>query len=137
MHSPKATLGCAALSSRHMNDAARQDKARGLRGGINGLLHLRRKLIAMKGTRILLAFGSRHMTHHHHQLTLDVGQERTSFGKQSKEGIEHVYLSVGFDAQVVLADADTTSKAGQTFIARLCVNLFHLLTLYYFHLFTF
>ncbi len=72
------------------------------------------------------------MAHHHHQLTLDVGQERTSFGKQSKEGIEHVYLSVGFDAQVVLADADATSQAGLAAVTGLCVKLFHL-----FHLFTF
>ena len=67
------------------------------------------------------------MTHHHHQLTLDVGQERTSFGKQSKEGIEHVYLSVGLDAQVVLADADAASQAGLAAVTGLCVKLFHLL----------
>ncbi len=127
MHSPKATLGCATLSSRHMNDAARQDKARGLSGSIDGMLHLCRKLITMKGTWILLAFGSRHMTHHHHQFALYVSQERMLCGKQSKERVEHINLSVGFDAQVVLADANTIAKAGQTFIARLCVKLFHLL----------
>ncbi len=127
MHSPKATLGCATLSSRHMNDAARQDKARGLSGSIDGMLHLLRKLFAMKGTRILLAFGSRHMTHHHHQFALYVSQERMLCGKQSKERVEHINLSVSFNAQVVLADADTTSQACLATIACLCVKLFHLL----------
>ena len=123
MHSPKATLGCAALSACHMNDATRQDKARGLRGGIDGLLHLCRKLITMKGTWILLAFGSRHMTHHHHQFALYVSQERMRCGKQSKERVEHVNLSVGFDAQVVLADADAASQAGLAAVTGLCVKL--------------
>ena len=67
------------------------------------------------------------MTHHHHQFALYVSQERMRCGKQSKERIEHVYLSVGFDAQVVLADADATSKACLATIACLCVKLFHLL----------
>ena len=122
---PQAAFSRSALGTGHMDDAGGDDEAHRLQVGIvDGLLHTGGELGAMELTGILFAVGRSHMAHHGHQLALYVLQQVGAVD-HSEQGTEHVQLSVGFDARVVLRHAEAPTEAGQSFIAGLSIYLLH------------